>query len=117
MIKKRVIISIILTLLAVWGSHNYWLIRKPIDISFNIQGNNIEQVEVQLNKHNSDNFKKCYYQRTEGKIKNNAHLKFSFKKPFAPKRLKLLITLNSAKGGGGLSTGLNSGTASAKLMI
>ena len=106
MIKKRVIISIILTLLAVWGSHNYWLIRKPIDISFNIQGNNIEQVEVQLNKHNSDDFKKCYYQRTEGKIKNNAHLKFSFKKPFAPKRLKLLITLNSAKGGGALY-GLN----------
>ena len=106
MIKKRVIISIILTLLAVWGSHNYWLIRKPIDISFNIQGNNIEQVEVQLNKHNSDNFKKCYYQRTEGKIKNNAHLKFSFKKPFAPKRLKLLITLNSAKGGGGAINGL-----------
>ena len=101
MIKKRVIISIILTLLAVWGSHNYWLIRKPIDISFNIQGNNIEQVEVQLNKHNSDDFKKCYYQRTEGKIKNNAHLKFSFKKPFAPKRRKLLITLNSATGGGG----------------
>ena len=101
MIKKRVIISIILTLLAVWGSHNYWLTRKPIDIAFNIQGENIEQVEVQLNKHNSDNFKKCYYQKSEGEIKNNAHLKFSFKKPFAPKRLKLLKTMHSAKGGGG----------------
>ena len=106
MIKKRVIISIILTLLAVWGSHNYWLTRKPIDIAFNIQGENIEQVEVQLNKHNSDNFKKCYYQKSEGEIKNNAHLKFSFKKPFAPKRLKLLRTLSPAKGGGALY-GLN----------
>ena len=61
-IKKRIIISIIITILAIIGSHNYWLIKKPLDISFNAKGQNIEQIEVQLYKYNSVNSKKFYYQ-------------------------------------------------------
>ena len=98
MIRKRVVISIILTLLAIWGSHNYWLQIKPIDVTFNLQGKNIKQAEVQLYKYSDENSKKFYSQSTKGKIKKQ--VKLSFKKPYAPKRLKLLITLNSLEGGG-----------------
>lgn len=98
MIRKRVVISIILTLLAIWGSHNYWLQIKPIDVTFNLHGKNIKQAEVQLYKYSDENSKKFYSQSTKGKIKKQ--VKLSFKKPYAPKRLKLLITLNSLEGGG-----------------
>lgn len=100
MIKKRVIISIILTLLAVWGSHNYWLNVKPIDMSFKINGDNIQQVEARLYKYANENSEKFYYHRTDVNVKK--HVKFSFKKPYSPKRLKLLISLNSLEGGGAL---------------
>ena len=99
MIKKRVIISTVLTLLAVWGSHNYWLNVKPIDLSFKINGDNIQQVEARLYKYANENSEKFYYHRTDVNVKK--HVKFSFKKPYSPKRLKLLISLNSLEGGGG----------------
>lgn len=100
MIKKRVIISVILTLLAVWGSHNYWLNVKPIDMSFKINGDNIQQVEARLYKYANENSEKFYSHRTDVNVKK--HVKFSFKKPYSPKRLKLLISLNSLEGGGDL---------------
>ena len=101
-IKKRIIISIIITILAIIGSHNYWLIKKPLDISFNAKGQNIEQIEVQLYKYNSVNSKKFYYQNYNSDISNKKHLKFAFKKPLTPKRLKILVKSTSKSAGGGL---------------
>ena len=99
-IKKRVVISIILTALAILGSHNYWLHIKPINVTFDAQGKNIQNIEVQLSKYDSPEFKKFKAQNKNVKLDKKQKLSFEFKKPFAPKRLKLVLVANSAQGGG-----------------
>ena len=99
-IKKRVVISIILTALAIWGSHNYWLDVKPINVTFDAQGKNIQNIEVQLSKYDSPEFKKFKAQKKNVKLDKKQKLSFEFKKPFAPKRLKLVLVAKSAQGGG-----------------
>ena len=98
--KKRVVISIILTALAILGSHNYWLHVKPINVTFDAQGKNIQNIEVQLSKYDSPEFKKFKAQNKNVKLDKKQKLSFEFKKPFAPKRLKLVLVAKSAQGGG-----------------
>ena len=99
-IKKRVVISIILTALAILCSHNYWLHVKPINVTFDAQGKNIQNIEVQLSKYDSPEFKKFKAQKKNVKLDKKQKLSFEFKKPFAPKRLKLVLVAKSAQGGG-----------------
>ena len=100
MIKKRVITAGVFSILAIFLLQNYWLVKKPIDVGFNIKGENLQSVEVKLNNENSNEFIK-FKSQTKKVNKNKKYLSYSFKKPIFPKRIQIVLNLKTRWGGGG----------------
>lgn len=99
MIKKRVITAGVFSILAIFLLQNYWLVKKPIDVGFNIKGENLQSVEVKLNNENSNEFIK-FKSQTKKVNKNKKYLSYSFKKPIFPKRIQIVLNLKTLSGGG-----------------
>ena len=58
MIKKRTITAIILTALVIILTSNIWHSLKPVFVDFDIQSKGKCNIEVQLNRKDTDEFKK-----------------------------------------------------------
>ena len=48
--KKRTVIAIIITIICIIATNKFWLIFKPINVSFNIKGQGTPFIEVCLDK-------------------------------------------------------------------
>lgn len=89
--RKRTIISIILTVLIIFLTNKYWYSFKPIDVSFNILAKGECSIRVLLNKKNNNDFikvkdadKKVYLDH-----ENNVTIDIIGSK--APKRIRLIL--------------------------
>lgn len=88
--KRRAIISILITIVAVICANKFWLTFKPIPVSMDISGNCT--IEVQLNKKDNDKFDKI---KTDTKTVNSDTAKtvhFSVSKSRFPKRLRFVVS-------------------------
>ncbi len=99
-IKKRVCISVILTVFAIIFTNHFWLVRKPLDVKLYASGDNIKQIEVQLSKENSPEFKKFKSRISSEDIQYGTTLEYIFKKPRNPKWLKIVAVSDTTGGGG-----------------
>ncbi len=102
-IKKRVCISVILTVFAIIFTNHFWLVRKPLDVKLYASGDNIKQIEVQLSKENSPEFKKFKSRISSEDIQYGTTLEYIFKKPRNPKWLKIVAVSDTTGGGARLT--------------
>jgi len=56
--KKRTILSIIITIAVIIAAHQYWIIFDPIHVSFDIKGKGACNIKVVLNKQDNNDFEK-----------------------------------------------------------
>lgn len=95
-IKKRVILSIILTILALIASNALWLVFKPFPVEISLKGNNSGNISAILNRKDNDLFAKTRIDSKAFNIKQNNKQKLEIKKTIFPKRFRLDFTdLNS----------------------
>ena len=97
-IKRRVLISSLLTIVITLLLNDFWLtIDNSMPVTIELLGQDNVKIEIQLNKKNDNKFKK---KRSEIKKTdlNNTHItKFNVKKATFPKRLKLILTPETKK--------------------
>ena len=70
-IRKRVILTILLTLITLFFTKNIWLETKPIVAEFEIENAKDSRVEVLLNKKFDDEFLPCRTRKSKVRIKDN----------------------------------------------
>lgn len=89
--RKRTIISIIITIIALCAISKYWLIVKPFHIGFDIKGNGNRKIEAVINKKNNPDFNKTRSEFININLNENSHADFYIKSSSSPKRLKIVI--------------------------
>ena len=55
--KKRIFVAIILTIITLVLTNNFWLTRKPIEVSFDIEGKGKYEIKAYLNAINNEYFR------------------------------------------------------------
>lgn len=91
-IRKRVIISLLLTITIAILTNKYWLIFRPMPISFDIIGKGKCGVEVLLNKKDNDNFNKVRSGYVDIDLDKTNHIDLLIDRARNPKRVRLEIT-------------------------
>ena len=90
--KKRTIITILLTIICIALSNKMWLIFKPIDVNFNISGNGKYKISALLNKNNDENFNKSKESHKTIDLSNiNQNVSIDVYRSKFPKRVKLVF--------------------------
>ena len=91
MIRKRTIIAIIITIVAIIAANKLWLIIRPMPVDFDIKGKGQCNIEVQLNKKDNNEFKKIKSQSITLDLDRDSHASFNIKRSKHPKRIKFVI--------------------------
>lgn len=89
--RKRTIISIIITIIIMFCTNKLWLDIKPIPVSFNIEGNGNSHITIQLNKKNNDDFKKIKDATGKFNLDEIKVAKFNVERAKYPKRFRIII--------------------------
>ena len=92
MVKKRTIITIIITICIIVLTNKFWLVFKPMPVDFDIKGQGQCNIEVQLNKKDNDKFDKIKTESITLDLNKNNHASFNVKRSRFPKRIKFVIT-------------------------
>lgn len=92
MVKKRTIISIIITICIIVLTNKFWLVFKPMPVDFDINGQGKCNIEVQLNKKDNDKFDKIKTQSITLDLNKNNHASFNVERARFPKRIKFVIS-------------------------
>ena len=92
MVKKRTIITIILTICIIVLTNKFWLVFKPMPVDFDINGQGKCNIEVQLNKKDNDKFDKIKTQSITLDLNKNNHVSFNVERARFPKRIKFVIS-------------------------
>ena len=90
-IKKRVVISAIITILVVIATNKYWLLFSPMPVDFDVKGHETVDIEVQLNKKDNDKFNKTKSQTVNIDLNKNNHASFNIQRAKTPKRIRINI--------------------------
>lgn len=99
--KKRTIITLILTLICIIATNKLWLVFKPMPVSFNVDGFGKYKFIVELNKKDDNKFKKVKSaSETIDLLGYEDVVNMDIKRSKSPKRLKLVIASDSQAGGG-----------------
>lgn len=89
-IKKRTLISIVLTIAVLVLSRSFWLIFKPISFNLSLEGNNDNiNVMILLNKRNNNKFHKVKTENKTITLSKNTKLSLEVKNIVFPKRLRI----------------------------
>ncbi len=91
MIKKRAIIALIITIIAVAATNKYWLFPLPMPVDMDVEGKGNCSIEVQLNKKDNTLFNKIRQEVKEVNLDNTSHLEFKIKDSKHPKKIRLVI--------------------------
>lgn len=99
--KKRTIITLILTLICIIATNKLWLVFKPMPVSFNVDGFGKYKFIVELNKKDDNKFKKVKSaSETIDLLGYEDVVNLDVKRSKSPKRLKLVIASDNLGGGG-----------------
>ena len=100
--KKRTIISLIITIICVILTNRMWLEYKPIPVSFDISGNGEYTITAVFNKKNNNKFvvKKTKHGTTEAELKNDfQNIKIDVNRIKHPQRVKIMFSKLTADNG------------------
>ena len=89
--RKRTIIALILTILCVAAANRYWLIFKPFNVCFNINGQGLTNIEVLLNKKNNNDFKKVKRAGYDIDLSKSSKFNVTFAHVTSAKRIKIVL--------------------------
>lgn len=93
--KKRVFLSLITTIVCLAVTNKIWLSYIPVNVSFNAIGNGKTKVEVFLNKHNDNEFKKCKYAAKDFILDNDPQISVDVKRSKHVKKLKIVFSTDN----------------------
>lgn len=96
--KKRVLLSIIITGIAVGITNPYWLYRNPVNVTFNAEGSGLTSFEIVLNELFSRNNKA----KLEVNLDNTSAITIPVYKAKHPKRFQIIASQEFPVRGGGL---------------
>ena len=89
--KRRTIISIIISIICVIATCNFWCTFEPFDVSFDIKGSGNAEVSVYLSKVDSPEFAKTKDSKKTCNLKNIKKIDVSLERVRFPKRFKIAI--------------------------
>ena len=89
-IKKRIILTLILTILCLFYTNKYWLIVKPLQIQFDIKGNGVLTLAIILNNKNNEKYTETL------DLSKVSKLNFEVQTPLVVRSLKLAFDAGSS---------------------
>ena len=89
--KKRTLISIVITIVCVAITHKLWFCVKPLQISFNAQGSGHTKFEFFLNPKDNNDFKEGKYGAIETNLDENDYVELFINRLHRVKRVKITI--------------------------
>lgn len=89
--KKRIILSLIFTLIVLFATNKYWIFFKDMPISLYIKGQGKCKIEIQLNKKNDNKFHKIKNDDQNIKLDTTDKINFNLKRARTPKRIRIII--------------------------
>lgn len=99
--KKRVILSVIITVVIIGLTNQYWLIKEPVIVSLDVAGKGNATFEAVLNKRDDDKFDR----NNKGKVNLNLDLTSKITIPVHkakhPKRFQIIVRQDFSEKGGG----------------
>lgn len=90
--KKRTLISIIITIICIILTNKFWFNIKPLQISFNAIGTGNTKFEFFLNKKGNNDFKKVKYGVVEANLNDTKNIEFFINRVHKAKRIKVTIS-------------------------
>ena len=100
--KKRVLLSIVITGVAAGLSSQYWLYREPVEVTFEAEGKGQTTFEIVLNKKDDDLFSRNNKAKLEVNLDTTSEITIPVYKAKHPKRFKSMARQAFNPGGGGL---------------
>lgn len=94
--KKRTVITIIITVIAIIAARKYWFFTEPLPVSFDISGHGSCNIEVQLNKKDNFEFKKIKSASEYINLDGKKHIDMLVKKSKHPKKIKIILSCFSS---------------------
>ena len=90
-IKKRNIISIVITIAVIFFTNKYWLKFSSMPVDIDMEGKGKCSVEVQLNKKDDNKFKKTRSETKEINLNKSSNFNFQIHGAKFPKRIRLVL--------------------------
>lgn len=100
--KKRVILSIIITGTIVGLTSQLWLFREPVNVTFNAEGTGLTSFEIVLNKKDDELFSRNNKAKIEVNLDNISEITIPVYKAKHPKRFQIIASQEFPVRGGGL---------------
>ena len=100
--KKRVLLSIVITGVAAGLSSQYWLYREPVNVTFEAEGKGQTTFEIVLNKKDDDLFSRNNKAKLEVNLDTTSEITIPVYKAKHPKRFQIIARQAFQPGGGGL---------------
>ena len=100
--KKRVLLSIVITGIAAGLSSPYWLYREPVNVTFEAEGKGQTTFEIVLNKKDDDLFSRNNKAKLEVNLDTTSEITIPVYKVKHPKRFQIIARQDFQEGGGGL---------------
>ena len=89
--KKRTLISIVITIVCIALTNKFWFCIKPLQISFNAEGSGDTKFEFFLNKEDNNDFKKVKYGVIEANLDENNSVELFINRVHKAKRVKITV--------------------------
>lgn len=99
--KKRVLLSIVITGIAAGLSSPYWLYRGPVNVTFEAEGKGQTTFEIVLNKKDDDLFSRNNKAKIEVNLDTTSEITIPVYKAKHPKRFQIIARQDFQTGGGG----------------
>ena len=90
--KKRTVISIVITIICIILTNKFWFNIKPLQISFSAIGTGNTKFEFYLNKKDNDDFKKVKYGVVEADLDDTENIELFINRVHKAKRIKVTIS-------------------------
>ncbi len=94
--KKRTLISIVITIVCIVLTNRLWFNIKPLQISFNAAGHGNTKFEFFLNKKDNNELKKVKYGIVEANLDNNDSVEFFINRVHSAKKVKITVSASIA---------------------
>lgn len=91
-IKKRVLITLIFTLLVIFATNKLWLNFSPVSADFDVEGKGNYTVEVQLNNKNNNDFEKIKSEKIDINFDKEKHVNIDIPRSKTPKRIQIIFS-------------------------